>query len=246
MSISNVTSNGNVLCFLFPPPLPQLFINLVLTTEKGVRVSQERARLAKLTNRQNTKETLKIISGNINSYAKRQENKYFSIHGLQFKISEDTLHTEVLEIKKAVAENLLRWDKEPTVPELVTLHLGHTVALRSKILNVTNLRTKIKQRRRLKDAPPHHGLLGPLSLGKKPWHTRLAPALKVSAWRWYPSHLFTFYGLNSEWARMCNCIICQEKRGTGIKVSNLHDLILVHKNCLSHILYYYPHWKYKY
>lgn len=40
----------------------------------------------------------------------------FFIHGLQFKISEDKLPTQVIKIKKAVTENPLRWAKEPTVP----------------------------------------------------------------------------------------------------------------------------------
>lgn len=45
---------------------------------------------------------------------------------------------------------------------------------------------------------------------------------------------------------MCTRTLGQERRGTGINVSNLNDLIPLHKNCLSHILYYYPHPKYKY
>lgn len=110
-----------------------------------------------------------------------------------------------------------------------------------------NLHPKVKQRHGLEDTPPQYVLLAPPRWqGKEKWHAMHALDLKASSWKWYTSYLFLLYGFNSEGVRMCIHTMCHERRGTGINVSYLNDLIPLHKNCLSHILYYYPHPKYKY
>lgn len=56
--------------------------------------------------------------------------------GLQSKIPEDNIYSQVIETNKAKAENL-RWASDH--PAIVHIPVGHVMALRSKIQNIVEL-----------------------------------------------------------------------------------------------------------